>query len=157
MIHLVQEYGPKRWTLISKHLKGRTGKQCRERYMSHLYYQLWSSCGSSYEYTYQILLFMNFSVAIVNDGSGCTDGNLSQLKKISWVIKIEIIFFYFIKVCMCKDFFQTSWALPLVKVHHECFKIIIIRFIARIWRIIALSQVTSFCSKCLLVTQKIFK
>jgi hypothetical protein len=31
VIHLVQEYGPKRWTLISKHLKGRTGKQCRER------------------------------------------------------------------------------------------------------------------------------
>ena len=33
VIHLVQEYGPKRWTLISKHLKGRTGKQCRERYV----------------------------------------------------------------------------------------------------------------------------
>lgn len=31
MIQLVNEYGPKRWTLISKHLKGRTGKQCRER------------------------------------------------------------------------------------------------------------------------------
>ena len=30
--HLVKQYGPKRWTLISKHLKGRTGKQCRERY-----------------------------------------------------------------------------------------------------------------------------
>lgn len=28
---LVDEYGPKRWTLIAKHLKGRTGKQCRER------------------------------------------------------------------------------------------------------------------------------
>lgn len=36
VIHLVQEYGPKRWTLISKHLKGRTGKQCRERWHNHL-------------------------------------------------------------------------------------------------------------------------
>ena len=32
MIVLVKEYGPKRWTLIAKHLKGRTGKQCRERW-----------------------------------------------------------------------------------------------------------------------------
>jgi len=28
---LVMQYGPKRWTAISKHLQGRTGKQCRER------------------------------------------------------------------------------------------------------------------------------
>lgn len=34
--HLVKQYGPKRWTLISKHLKGRTGKQCRERWHNHL-------------------------------------------------------------------------------------------------------------------------
>ena len=32
----MQQYGPKRWTLISKHLKGRTGKQCRERWHNHL-------------------------------------------------------------------------------------------------------------------------
>ncbi|XP_046552717.1 myb-related protein A-like isoform X2 [Haliotis rubra] len=36
VIQLVGEYGPKRWTLISKHLKGRTGKQCRERWHNHL-------------------------------------------------------------------------------------------------------------------------
>ncbi|RUS73066.1 hypothetical protein EGW08_019181, partial [Elysia chlorotica] len=36
VIQLVNEYGPKRWTLISKHLKGRTGKQCRERWHNHL-------------------------------------------------------------------------------------------------------------------------
>ncbi|GFR89352.1 Myb-related protein A-like isoform X2 [Elysia marginata] len=36
VIQLVREYGPKRWTLISKHLKGRTGKQCRERWHNHL-------------------------------------------------------------------------------------------------------------------------
>jgi len=29
--HLVMQYGPKHWTAISKHLQGRTGKQCRER------------------------------------------------------------------------------------------------------------------------------
>ena len=34
MIHLVSEYGPKKWTLIARHLKGRTGKQCRERYVA---------------------------------------------------------------------------------------------------------------------------
>ncbi|KAJ8298904.1 hypothetical protein KUTeg_022964 [Tegillarca granosa] len=28
---LVQQLGPKRWTVISKYLRGRTGKQCRER------------------------------------------------------------------------------------------------------------------------------
>ncbi|VDI77571.1 myb proto-oncogene protein [Mytilus galloprovincialis] len=31
VIKLVKELGPKRWTVISRHLKGRTGKQCRER------------------------------------------------------------------------------------------------------------------------------
>jgi len=28
---LVMQYGPKCWSAISKHLHGRTGKQCRER------------------------------------------------------------------------------------------------------------------------------
>ncbi|XP_074660485.1 transcriptional activator Myb-like [Tubulanus polymorphus] len=36
VMQLVHQYGPKRWTLISKHLKGRTGKQCRERWHNHL-------------------------------------------------------------------------------------------------------------------------
>ena len=31
VVSLVQKYGPKKWSLISKHLKGRIGKQCRER------------------------------------------------------------------------------------------------------------------------------
>ena len=31
VVELVKKYGPKRWTLIAKHLKGRIGKQCRER------------------------------------------------------------------------------------------------------------------------------
>ncbi|KAG9478869.1 hypothetical protein GDO78_012500 [Eleutherodactylus coqui] len=33
---LVQKYGPKRWSLIAKHVKGRIGKQCRERWHNHL-------------------------------------------------------------------------------------------------------------------------
>ena len=33
---LVAEHGAKRWTLIAKHLRGRTGKQCRERWHNHL-------------------------------------------------------------------------------------------------------------------------
>ena len=36
VVELVKKYGPKRWTLIAKHLKGRIGKQCRERWHNHL-------------------------------------------------------------------------------------------------------------------------
>ncbi|XP_055997636.1 myb-related protein B-like isoform X4 [Ostrea edulis] len=36
VIHLVREIGAKHWTQISKHLHGRTGKQCRERWHNHL-------------------------------------------------------------------------------------------------------------------------
>ena len=36
MIELVQKYGAKRWSVIAKHLKGRIGKQCRERWHNHL-------------------------------------------------------------------------------------------------------------------------
>jgi myb proto-oncogene protein len=36
VVDLVRKYGPKQWTLIAKHLKSRTGKQCRERWHNHL-------------------------------------------------------------------------------------------------------------------------
>ncbi|XP_077987181.1 myb-related protein A-like [Glandiceps talaboti] len=36
VVELVNKYGPKRWSLIAKHLKGRIGKQCRERWHNHL-------------------------------------------------------------------------------------------------------------------------
>uniref|UniRef100_S4R9E1 V-myb avian myeloblastosis viral oncogene homolog-like 1 n=1 Tax=Petromyzon marinus TaxID=7757 RepID=S4R9E1_PETMA len=36
VIELVMKYGPKRWSLIAKQLKGRIGKQCRERWHNHL-------------------------------------------------------------------------------------------------------------------------
>ncbi|OAG32543.1 hypothetical protein NEIG_01653 [Nematocida sp. ERTm5] len=33
---LVKAFGPKRWTYIAKKLRGRVGKQCRERWHNHL-------------------------------------------------------------------------------------------------------------------------
>ena len=36
VVQLVHRYGPKKWTLIAKHLNGRIGKQCRERWHNHL-------------------------------------------------------------------------------------------------------------------------
>lgn len=36
MKQLVDRYGPKKWTIIAHHLKGRIGKQCRERWHNHL-------------------------------------------------------------------------------------------------------------------------
>ncbi|OCT76878.1 hypothetical protein XELAEV_18032082mg [Xenopus laevis] len=36
VIELVHKYGPKKWSIIAKHLKGRIGKQCRERWHNHL-------------------------------------------------------------------------------------------------------------------------
>ncbi|XP_020208100.1 chitinase-like protein PB1E7.04c isoform X2 [Cajanus cajan] len=36
LIELVKKYGIKRWSIISKYLPGRIGKQCRERWNNHL-------------------------------------------------------------------------------------------------------------------------
>ncbi|WAR01962.1 MYB-like protein [Mya arenaria] len=36
VVALVRQFGPKKWTAISKYLVGRTGKQCRERWHNHL-------------------------------------------------------------------------------------------------------------------------
>ncbi|KAM6556834.1 hypothetical protein CsatB_003853 [Cannabis sativa] len=36
LIKLVGEYGVKRWSTIAKFIKGRMGKQCRERWHNHL-------------------------------------------------------------------------------------------------------------------------
>ncbi|RXM90792.1 Myb-related protein B [Acipenser ruthenus] len=36
VIELVNCYGTKQWATIAKHLKGRLGKQCRERWHNHL-------------------------------------------------------------------------------------------------------------------------
>lgn len=36
MVELVAKLGTKNWTAIAKHLHGRIGKQCRERWYNHL-------------------------------------------------------------------------------------------------------------------------
>lgn len=36
LVELVKKHGPRRWSYIAEHLKGRIGKQCRERYLNHL-------------------------------------------------------------------------------------------------------------------------
>ncbi|XP_060897386.1 v-myb avian myeloblastosis viral oncogene homolog-like 2b isoform X2 [Labrus mixtus] len=36
VIELVNQYGNKQWAMVAKHLKGRLGKQCRERWHNHL-------------------------------------------------------------------------------------------------------------------------
>lgn len=36
IIRLVALHGAKQWTLVASHLKGRLGKQCRERWHNHL-------------------------------------------------------------------------------------------------------------------------
>ncbi|XP_062842774.1 v-myb avian myeloblastosis viral oncogene homolog-like 2b isoform X2 [Trichomycterus rosablanca] len=36
VIELVSKYGNKQWAMVAKHLKGRLGKQCRERWHNHL-------------------------------------------------------------------------------------------------------------------------
>ena len=35
---LVKKYGPKRWSMIAKHLNGRIGKQCRERFVMLIFH-----------------------------------------------------------------------------------------------------------------------
>ena len=36
MMQLVGQFGLKKWSAIAAQLKGRLGKQCRERYFNHL-------------------------------------------------------------------------------------------------------------------------
>lgn len=36
LLQLVQEHGPRRWSIIASQLPGRVGKQCRERWHNHL-------------------------------------------------------------------------------------------------------------------------
>jgi hypothetical protein len=36
VIEMVGKYGLKKWSVIAKHLQGRLGKQCRERWYNHL-------------------------------------------------------------------------------------------------------------------------
>lgn len=36
LLKLIATHGIKRWAVIARHLKGRLGKQCRERWHNHL-------------------------------------------------------------------------------------------------------------------------
>jgi len=36
LIELVNEHGTKQWSIVASHLKARTGKQCRERWINNL-------------------------------------------------------------------------------------------------------------------------
>jgi myb-related protein len=36
VLKLVKSNGPKNWSFVAKHLPGRIGKQCRERWHNHL-------------------------------------------------------------------------------------------------------------------------
>ncbi|XP_013995454.2 myb-related protein A isoform X1 [Salmo salar] len=49
VIELVHRYGPKRWSIIAKHLHGRIGKQCRERWHNHLNPEVKKSCWTQEE------------------------------------------------------------------------------------------------------------
>ncbi|XP_034551791.1 v-myb avian myeloblastosis viral oncogene homolog-like 2a isoform X2 [Notolabrus celidotus] len=49
IVDLVEKYGTKHWTLIARHLKGRVGKQCRERWHNHLNPQINKSCWTAEE------------------------------------------------------------------------------------------------------------
>ncbi|XP_038606284.1 LOW QUALITY PROTEIN: myb-related protein B [Tachyglossus aculeatus] len=49
VIELVKKHGTKQWTLIAKHLRGRLGKQCRERWHNHLNPEVKKSCWTEEE------------------------------------------------------------------------------------------------------------
>lgn len=49
VIRLVEKYGPKKWTVIARELKGRIGKQCRERWHNHLNPQIIKSSWTDEE------------------------------------------------------------------------------------------------------------
>jgi hypothetical protein len=51
VIELVNKYGAKKWTLIARHLKGRIGKQCRERWHNHLNPKIKKSAWTEHEDT----------------------------------------------------------------------------------------------------------
>ena len=62
VVKLVEKYGPKRWSLIASQLKGRIGKQCRERYELCLLSPSLLLLSTSYiSYSSSISLVHNYS------------------------------------------------------------------------------------------------
>ena len=40
LLKLVNDHGPRSWSVIAEQLPGRVGKQCRERYAAHHYHTI---------------------------------------------------------------------------------------------------------------------
>ena len=59
LIQMVLNYGEKKWSEIAKHLNGRVGKQCRERWHNHLRpnIKVSSSSSSLHECRYKMVHF----------------------------------------------------------------------------------------------------
>jgi hypothetical protein len=84
VVDLVKKYGPKRWTLIAKHLKGRIGKQCRERWHNHLNPEIKKTAWTEEEVN-SFLLYSSVSYS---------DPDWIRIQSGQWIhTRIRIIFF----------------------------------------------------------------
>lgn len=57
LVHLIQCHGPTQWSLISLKMKGRQGKQCRERWYNHLNPNIMKNSWTAEEELRLFLLF----------------------------------------------------------------------------------------------------
>ena len=55
-MRLVEQYGPKRWSVIAMHLPGRIGKQCRERWVGWLV-DTHNRCSVFFRGAYRLFFF----------------------------------------------------------------------------------------------------
>lgn len=58
LLQLVAIHGHRRWSEIAKHLPGRSGKQCRERFVNHMKYDRLPLHTHTYMHTH-IFHFIN--------------------------------------------------------------------------------------------------
>jgi hypothetical protein len=80
VVDLVKKYGPKRWTLIAKHLKGRIGKQCRERWHNHLNPEIKKTAWTEEEVN-SLVLYGSVSVSGFSRVSGSVSGFRIRIQK----------------------------------------------------------------------------
>jgi hypothetical protein len=80
VVDLVKKYGPKRWTLIAKHLKGRIGKQCRERWHNHLNPEIKKTAWTEEEVN-SFLLYSSVSDSGFNQLSKFVSGFCIRIQK----------------------------------------------------------------------------
>ena len=57
LLKMIEKYGPRKWSLIAKHIKDREGKQCRERWHNHLNPEINKYAWTEEEEWYLFLLF----------------------------------------------------------------------------------------------------